>query len=238
MSYNGTVRCGYCGQAGHNRQTCPDYKALVAKAADEGQTWAIHAQRKKKRTSTRRCSWCGNKGHNKKTCTMRREAEAAIPLVAESLSKLCEKILEGNLTRGAIVKMDHTRTTIPNSTGTVLDVYRNLRVSKSWNIADIYDISENQQHMRHVTRAVTNGMIMKILTPTQGKTQVYIPEVMLHLKGGHGVPMPIGSQSWKVAQQSKVPISVKAEVEVEPGTTVIGMTKFAQLCDEVTKLIK
>ena len=237
MSWNGTVRCGWCGQKGHNRRSCPEFKKHVTEAAAEGDRWAIHQLEKKKRSSTRRCSWCGNKGHNKKTCTMRREAEAAIPLVADSLSKLCEKILEGNLTRGAIVKMDHERTTVRN-TGTVLDVHRKLTVGKAWNYADIDGVAENHQHLRHCVRVVTNGMIMSLLTPKDGKTQVYIPEVTLHLKGGHGVPFPIGSQGWKVVKQSNAAVSVRSEIDVESGTTVVGMTKFAQLCEEAIKLIK
>jgi hypothetical protein len=236
MSYNGTVRCGWCGQTGHNRRGCPEFKKHVAKAAAEGDRWAVDQLERKKRPSTRRCSWCGNKGHNKKTCTMRREAEAAIPLVAESLNKLCEKIIEGNLTRGAIVKMNHDRTTFRN-TGTVLDVYRKLRVSKSWNIADVHYIAEDPQHMRHVSRVIVNGMIMKILTPKDGKTQVYIPQVEMSLKNDTS-PLLIGSQSWKAVQQTNAAMSVRSEIEVEPGTTVIGMTKFAQICDEAVKLIK
>ena len=238
MSWNGTVRCGWCGQKGHNRRSCPEFKKHVAEAAAEGDRWAIHQLERKKRSSTRRCSWCGNKGHNKKTCTMRREAEAAIPLVAESLSKLCEKILEGNLTRGAIVKMDNKYSHQNNNIGTVLDVYRKLTVGKAWNIANIEGVAENHEHLRHCVRVVTNGMIMSLLTPKDGKTQVYIPEIILHLKGGQGVPVPIGGQGWKVVKQSNAAVSVRSEIGVESGTTVVGMTKFAQLCEEAIKLIK
>ena len=167
MSYNGTVRCGWCGQTGHNRRGCPEFKKHVAKAAADGDRWAVDQLERKKRPSTRRCSWCGNKGH----------------------------------------------------------------------IADVHYIAEDPQHMRHVSRVIVNGMIMKILTPKDGKTQVYIPQVEMSLKNDTS-PLLIGSQSWKAVQQTNAAMSVRSEIEVEPGTTVIGMTKFAQICDEAVKLIK
>ena len=31
MSYNGTVRCSYCYQTGHNRRTCPELSEVTAR---------------------------------------------------------------------------------------------------------------------------------------------------------------------------------------------------------------
>jgi hypothetical protein len=35
MSYNGTVRCGWCFEKGHNKRTCPAYTAYLKKQAEK-----------------------------------------------------------------------------------------------------------------------------------------------------------------------------------------------------------
>jgi len=64
-------RCGFCGNSGHNRATCPTLKEKIAN--DPNGYYARQAERKKVhrvRTSRPRlCSYCKTSGHNKATCT-------------------------------------------------------------------------------------------------------------------------------------------------------------------------
>ena len=89
-NWNGTVRCGYCCQRGHNRRSCPSYTATVQRhyqnAKDSGIASDItyYAAQVAKRTGVnpetgnarsrrnesmgRRCSYCREYGHTRRTC--------------------------------------------------------------------------------------------------------------------------------------------------------------------------
>ena len=71
MSYNGTVRCSYCYNTGHNRRSCPELKKFIEENPD---SWrAVQAKQAKERASNRKCGWCGQKGHNARTCPHKKE---------------------------------------------------------------------------------------------------------------------------------------------------------------------
>lgn len=71
MSWNNTVTCGYCGDQGHNKRTCPDFKATIdrriAENPEDHYAKRVIAQRTK--ASIRRCTYCNKTGHNRRTCT-------------------------------------------------------------------------------------------------------------------------------------------------------------------------
>lgn len=94
MSYNGTVRCGWCYQAGHNKRSCPEYteilkqRAVAEIANGEGYEgyWGkrynkrvraqglyadgtkMSAEVKDAQKQVRRCQYCNKVGHNRRTC--------------------------------------------------------------------------------------------------------------------------------------------------------------------------
>ena len=66
MSWNGTVRCGWCYESGHNKRSCPQLKEHVEQNPD-----SYHAKietRKRANTKKRRCTYCNLTGHNRRTC--------------------------------------------------------------------------------------------------------------------------------------------------------------------------
>jgi hypothetical protein len=65
MSWNGTVRCSFCGKKGHNRRSCPDLKKEIE---NNPTGYYARMQKLKKPASDRRCSYCNLKGHNRRTC--------------------------------------------------------------------------------------------------------------------------------------------------------------------------
>ena len=88
-NYNGTIRCGYCYERGHNSRTCPVKlermeKRLAAAKAEGGNHVEYYAERvasmtgvnpetgeKRKRRNEgmgRQCSYCKEYGHNRRTC--------------------------------------------------------------------------------------------------------------------------------------------------------------------------
>lgn len=66
MSWNGTVRCSYCGKKGHNRRSCPDLKKEIESNPDG---YYARVQARKSPPKVRRCTYCNLKGHNRRTCT-------------------------------------------------------------------------------------------------------------------------------------------------------------------------
>ena len=75
MSWNGTVTCGYCGQSGHNKRSCPQLKAHLdrrreAFGDDDYQVRAHeqHRERTSRKGEKRSCTYCGEMGHNRRTC--------------------------------------------------------------------------------------------------------------------------------------------------------------------------
>lgn len=102
MSYNGTVRCGYCYTRGHNRRSCEAYTKKLKDLAENSESNYLkdhYNQEYIKRTgknadgsepaaglkpkkSRRQCGWCKKSGfsyeetsygHNKQTCPNRKE---------------------------------------------------------------------------------------------------------------------------------------------------------------------
>ena len=102
MSYNGTVRCGWCAEEGHNKRTCERYKRYLEKNSQH----PFIAMELEDRKATK-CSFCGERGHNKRTCEVKTKQKAALEVwdneSAKTLSQLCGKLGIG---RGAVVRTE------------------------------------------------------------------------------------------------------------------------------------
>jgi len=70
MSWTGTVRCGYCGDEGHNRRKCPTMQERAEQNPDGFSAREI--ARRKANQNPRACGYCRQFGHNKKTCGHRK----------------------------------------------------------------------------------------------------------------------------------------------------------------------
>ena len=57
-------KCGYCGEPGHNRRTCPKLKA--DKEAELEEEVVVEKPKKKKKVS--KCRECGEEEHTAKDC--------------------------------------------------------------------------------------------------------------------------------------------------------------------------
>ena len=66
MSWNGTVRCGWCYESGHNKRSCPQLKEHIEQNPDS--YYAKIEKRKKANAKKRRCTYCNLTGHNRRTC--------------------------------------------------------------------------------------------------------------------------------------------------------------------------
>ena len=61
------TRCGYCGDPGHNRRTCPKLQEMIDKYPDG--YLAEERKEAKAKAKKRTCSYCGETGHNRATCS-------------------------------------------------------------------------------------------------------------------------------------------------------------------------
>ena len=122
MSWNGTVRCGYCYKSGHNKRTCPEYTERVLERAarenDPDGYWTkiyvkrtglnpdgTDAPKEAKRQQVRRCTYCGAKGHNRRTCEVLKRNIAEETLENKAFRvKLLAEMEEKGLGVGALVK--------------------------------------------------------------------------------------------------------------------------------------
>jgi len=68
MSWNGTVRCGWCYEEGHNKRSCPQLKEHIKENPDSYR--AKIELRKKANAKKRRCTYCNLTGHNRRTCEL------------------------------------------------------------------------------------------------------------------------------------------------------------------------
>ena len=90
--------CGYCGQKGHNRRTCP-HRSDEAKAQDK--KWMLKSGRRK--GSTTQCSYCGVVGHNRRTCPhLKLQKKTALRLVDSAVHRAATLLSENGFGLGAM----------------------------------------------------------------------------------------------------------------------------------------
>lgn len=84
MTYKRTIRCSYCGHTGHNKSSCPDYKAYIERLrsnhGDNHYLVARYDRSKAKRANAaknRSCSYCGSADHNRRSCQALKDDMAA-----------------------------------------------------------------------------------------------------------------------------------------------------------------
>lgn len=107
MSWNGTVRCSYCFQQGHNKRGCPELADRMQKRLDENPNdWRAQQYfEKKKGAKVRRCTYCNRKGHNRATCEeLKRDVAEWKQKNASYRRKLAETMIEAGLGVGALIK--------------------------------------------------------------------------------------------------------------------------------------
>lgn len=108
MSYNGTVYCGYCGNQGHNRRSCPSLKEYVKENPDS--YVAQHHNRQRAAAKDRSCSYCHEPGHTRRKCATK---DQHVQDFIETNSKYTKEIAiwmkEKGIEPGSLIKVEeHT----------------------------------------------------------------------------------------------------------------------------------
>ena len=113
MGYKRTVRCSYCYESGHNKSSCPAYKAKIesyrAAHGDDHylvRDWDAKKARKAAAVSNRKCSYCGEQGHNRAGCTKLKAAMAAFSARnAEYCENIYAALVESGIGPGAMLRV-------------------------------------------------------------------------------------------------------------------------------------
>jgi len=125
MSYNGTVRCSYCYQTGHNSRTCPTkndhLKQHYEKAIQQGdyradrfrQEYEARTGRnintgavlpKQKKVTKVNCGYCGRQGHTRRTCRFLKSDRKVFAEVSKFTRKaMWEKLVNYGVGVGSLV---------------------------------------------------------------------------------------------------------------------------------------
>jgi len=136
MSWNGTVRCSWCYQTGHNKRTCPEYTAILKERAEQeiannegydGYWGRMYNKRvndglyadgtpmsdehlnaaKVRGGKVRRCTYCGSKGHNRRTCpTLKENKEAYVVAAIAFRRRLVDAMRSAGIGVGALVSTE------------------------------------------------------------------------------------------------------------------------------------
>ena len=124
-NYNGTIRCGYCYNEGHNSRTCPQKLERVKRRYDNAKESGEHveyyasqvarmtgenpetgAKRSRRNESWgRKCSYCGANGHNRRTCeTLKNDLARYTAMTREARREVRQWALEDGIGVGAMVQ--------------------------------------------------------------------------------------------------------------------------------------
>lgn len=112
MSYNGTVRCSYCGESGHNRATCKHLEERMRELLETGTvSQRGQAERyfdkklsKSRRAQSRRCTYCNETGHNRRTCKkLERHINVYADMVYAARQKMLSNMIQFGFGPGALV---------------------------------------------------------------------------------------------------------------------------------------
>jgi len=108
MSYNGTVRCRFCYEKGHNRASCEALKKhmddRLQRNPDDWRAKEYYAK-KRKGGGNRKCSYCEEPGHTRRTC---KELSYAKMIAMQKCSQwrqdFVKKLKKHGIGIGALVK--------------------------------------------------------------------------------------------------------------------------------------
>ena len=124
-NYNGTIRCGYCYNEGHNSRTCPTKleraERRLESAKESGEHVEYYAQQVSRMTGVnpetgakrsrrnesygRVCSYCKERGHNRRTCeTLRSDLVRYAAMTREARQEVRQWALEDGIGIGAMVQ--------------------------------------------------------------------------------------------------------------------------------------
>ena len=203
MSWNGTVRCGWCYKEGHNKRSCPDYQKYMQDRLknDPDDYYAKRHFEKKKAAKVRRCTYCNLKGHNRATCPdLKQDVIKWKARNASYRHRLASTLLAEGFGVGALIKHQGKGWRIDAKKNVVMVKGLNpgTTVGAPWNCLIICGVMNPRQTnhvglttelMNEITQTEEGGTYhygdaVEVLSPTKNCLLRTIPDHEEWLKGG------------------------------------------------------
>ena len=169
MSWNGTVYCGYCGQKGHNRVSCPERKAEALRNPGGWTANQLKKEADRRKSKPRACSYCREPGHNRSTCKVLKDDKSKLLSdVAHFRLRFLKNLKNAGLGIGALVST-------PSLARVSSGCYTSMITDIDWNYVDTLCASHHTSDIPR--RGIFRGIIANVpqstdfgwRTPTPGE---------------------------------------------------------------------
>ena len=239
-----SVRCGYCGEIGHNRSSCPHqrearlkkievYKAKMEEVGPDHEDYdwykrVVEAQQRNLKTNKpkgdqRRCGFCGEYGHSRRTCTKRKEQiNEKVNQAIFAREFVRDVIVRHQIGLGSLVTVDVSRITpsddIKRAFGLVIDY--------DWdNVTGEHLPIEGKQYYEKTPNVLT----VRFVNPVPGRWGSEHNEVNVGLPHHWMDPEQVGGEPWAnynqlllkcVDGEVQCDESILSESQIEPANII------------------
>ena len=245
-----SVRCGYCGEIGHNRSSCPhqrkarlkkieEYKAKMEEVGPDHEDYdwykrVVEAQQRNLKTNkpkgaARRCGFCGEYGHSRRTCTKRKEQiNEKVNQAIFAREFVRDVIVRHQIGLGSLVTVDVSRIT-PSD-----DIKRafGLVIGYDWdNVTGEHLPIEGKQYYEKTPNVLT----VRFVNPVPGRWGSEHNEVNVGLPHHWMDPEQVGGEPWasynqlllkSVAGEVQCDESILSESQIEPANIIKQATQM------------
>ena len=245
-----SVRCGFCGEVGHNRSSCPHqrkarlkkiehYKAKMEEVGPEHKDYhwyarVIETQQKHLKTGKpkgahRRCGFCGEYGHSRRTCTKRKEQiNDKVNQAIFAREFVRDVIVHRQIGLGSLVTVDVSRVTpddIKRAQGIVIDY--------DWtNVTGDHLPKEDSDYYEKTPDVLT----VRFINPVPGRWGSEYTEVNVGLPHHWMDPEKVGGEPWANYNQLLLK-RVAGEIECDESVLSDDQTEPANIIKQATQMV-
>ena len=149
MSYNGTVRCGFCYMQGHNKRSCPELKKVMEqRLTNDPNDWQAKRWQEKReaqkarRSKPRKCSFCLELGHNRRSCgSLKNEMSEFTKINRKFREHILAEMRKHGLGVGALVCLNNQH--YCRETWEYINNYPYLVKAIRWNSANVDEVASH-----------------------------------------------------------------------------------------------
>ena len=247
-----SVRCGFCGEVGHNRSSCPHqrkarlkkievYKAKMEEVGPDHEDYdwykrVVEAQQRNLKTvasrpkgAQRRCGFCGEYGHSRRTCTKRKEQinhQVNQAIFARELSR--DIIVQRQIGLGSLVTVDVSRI----ASDDIKRAY-GLVIGYDWTNVTGENLPKENNHYYEKTPDV---LTVRFINPVPGRWGGERSEANVGLPHHWMDPEQVGGEPWANYNQLLLKC-VDGPIECDESILSTEQLERSNIAKQVTQLV-
>ena len=247
-----SVRCGYCGEIGHNRSSCPHqrearlkkievYKAKMEEVGPDHEDYdwykrVVEAQQRNLKTlasrakgAQRRCGFCGEYGHSRRTCTARKEKinhEVDQAIFAREFVR--DVIVQHQIGLGSLVTVDVSRIT-PD------DIKRAQGIVIGYDFDNVTGDHLPKEH-NHYYEKTPDVLTVRFINPVPGRWGSEHTEVNVGLPHHWMDPEQVGGEPWANYSQCLLK-RIDGEIQCDESILSDDQTEPANIIKQATQMV-